>query len=102
LVPVKVRTSPHFAGVEVPVPPFVMPRVPVTSAVRETVSHVAAPAPLRERMNWLVQDAPWYSESEPSAPASGRALVILVMAKVEEVAFVVEASVAWNDDGKMT
>jgi hypothetical protein len=61
-------------------------RSPVTSAVRSTVAQDATPAPLRDRTNWLVHVEPWYSESDPSAPARGRAEVILVMARLEVVA----------------
>ena len=37
--------------VVVPVPPFPMPRVPVTSLTRETVAQVATPAPFSDRTN---------------------------------------------------
>ncbi len=68
-------------------------RSPVTSRVRSTVAQVATPAPLRLLTNWLVQDVPWYSESDPSAPASGSAEVIEVIASLLVVALVAVALV---------
>lgn len=44
-----------------PVPPFPTGRVPVTSAVRETVLQVAPPAAESARTNWFVQVAPPYA-----------------------------------------
>ena len=69
-------------------------RSPDTSAVRETVAHVATPAPFKERTNWLVQDEPAYSPSEPSAAARGMAEVMPEIARLVVVAFVVVAKVA--------
>ena len=64
-----------------PVPPFAIGSVPVTSAVSETLAHVATPAPLSERTNWLVQEEPPYATTPPVELARWRALVTLVIAK---------------------
>ena len=51
-----------------PVPPFDTANVPVMSAVSDTLAHVATPAPLTLRTNWLVQEEPAYALAIPVAP----------------------------------
>jgi hypothetical protein len=60
---------------------FVNGRSPVTSEARLTDSHVATPAPLRERTNWLVQVVPAYSPTTPLASVSGSAEVMPEMTR---------------------
>ena len=50
-----------------PVPPLPYARVPVTSAVRETLAQVATPAPFKLLTNWLVQEVPAYADATPDA-----------------------------------
>ena len=45
------KLTPSVTWVDVAVPPFAIGRIPVTSAVRDTVAQVATPAPLSERTN---------------------------------------------------
>jgi hypothetical protein len=77
--------------VEVAVPPFAIPKIPVISAVSETVAHVATPAPLIERTNWLVQEVPAYAAAVPAELVTMRA-----DGTEEIVRFVVDAEVEYR------